>query len=544
MTQAPDLPAVPPARRARAGSRSRLVPLGACALLGFAAVALAGVLLRPALPIDETRYLAVAWEMWVRGDWLVPTKNFELYTHKPPLLFWTINLVWAVTGVSETAARLVGPGYALLALALTGRLARRLWPDRPGIGGRATLALAGTLAFALSGGLTMFDAALAAATVGGMLALLRALETGRARDWALLGLAFAAGGLVKGPVILIHLGPALALAPLWSPGRVALRGLARGAVIALGTGLGLVALWVLPAALSGGAEYRTAILWTQSAGRVAEAFAHARPPWFFVALLPALLFPWFVLPALWRAGARADWREPGLRLCLVWGGAALVLFSAISGKQAHYLVPELPAVALAVARLAPPRLSLRVPAAIVAALALAGLAAALGLVPLGRAEALVQPRAAAAAACLLALAVCLIAWRIRGLAGGAVLTLGALLSLNLLIGATATRVLYDTRPLAAAIAPFEPQGIAFYGQSYHAEFNFAGRLTAPVATPETAGALAAWQAAHPGGVIVARLDKAHPSWPPARTIPFRNAPYALWRAADARPSAPRPEPLP
>ena len=68
---------------------------GALALLGFAAVALAGVLLRPALPIDETRYLAVAWEMWARGDWLVPTKNFALYTHKPPLLFWTMNLVWS-----------------------------------------------------------------------------------------------------------------------------------------------------------------------------------------------------------------------------------------------------------------------------------------------------------------------------------------------------------------------------------------------------------------------------------------------------------------
>lgn len=536
MTQAPEIPAL----RAREDSGSRGVPLGACAILGFAAVALAGVLLRPALPVDETRYLAVAWEMWARGDWLVPTKNFALYTDKPPLLFWTINLVWSVTGVSETAARLVGPGYAVLALVLTGRLARRLWPDPPGIGGCATLALAGTLAFALAGGLTMFDTALTAATVGGMLALLRALETGRARDWALLGLALAAGGLAKGPVILIHLGPALALAPLWFPAPISLRGLARGAAIAIGTGLGLVALWVVPAALSGGAEYRTAILWTQSAGRVTQAFAHVRPWWFFAALLPALLFPWSVMPALWRAGARADWREPGLRLCLIWGGAALVLFSAISSKQAHYLLPELPAAALALARLAPPRFPLRLPVAILAGLALAGLAAALGLVPLGRAEALVQPRAAAAAACLLALAVCLVALRVRGLAGGAILTLGAILSLNLLIGTTATRRLYDTRPLAAALAPFEPHGIAFHGQRYHAEFNFAGRLTAPVATPATPEDLAAWQAAHPGGVIVARLDKAHPSWPPARTIPFRNAPYALWRAADA----PRPEPLP
>ena len=45
------------------------------AILGFGLVALLGVLVRPLLPIDETRYLAVAWEMRVTGDWLVPHLN-------------------------------------------------------------------------------------------------------------------------------------------------------------------------------------------------------------------------------------------------------------------------------------------------------------------------------------------------------------------------------------------------------------------------------------------------------------------------------------
>lgn len=35
------------------------------------------ILSRPITPIDETRYLGVAWEMWLRGDFLVPYKNGE-----------------------------------------------------------------------------------------------------------------------------------------------------------------------------------------------------------------------------------------------------------------------------------------------------------------------------------------------------------------------------------------------------------------------------------------------------------------------------------
>ena len=46
---------------------------------------------RPLLPVDETRYLAVAWEMWRDGNFLVPHLNGETYSHKPPLLFWLMH---------------------------------------------------------------------------------------------------------------------------------------------------------------------------------------------------------------------------------------------------------------------------------------------------------------------------------------------------------------------------------------------------------------------------------------------------------------------
>jgi hypothetical protein len=56
--------------------------------------AIACIWLRPLWPVDETRYASVAWEMWLRGDFLVPYINGEPYSHKPPLLFWLIHAGW------------------------------------------------------------------------------------------------------------------------------------------------------------------------------------------------------------------------------------------------------------------------------------------------------------------------------------------------------------------------------------------------------------------------------------------------------------------
>jgi 4-amino-4-deoxy-L-arabinose transferase-like glycosyltransferase len=328
--------------------------------------------------------------------------------------------------------------------------------------------------------------------------------------------------------------PAALLLPLWAGASwpVTWRRTLAGTGIAFLSGLAIVGLWLGPALLMGGPEYREAVLWTQSAGRMTDSFAHARPWWFFLALLPLLTFPWVLAPAIWQAGRKAAvWSEPGMRLALIWGGVALVFFSLISGKQIHYLVPELAAVALIVGRLTRETGSFRLIWAILPlglAVVLA-VAAAAGLVPMGKAGLLLQPRSMLLAWALVILAVGWVALLLGGLRGGAVLTLGTLLAINLLIGLTDMRAIYDTHRIAKAIKPYEDAGIAIIGQSYHAEFNFAGRLTQPVATPVGQEALAAWIDAHPEGVVIGRPDRASLPWRPDETILFRGSPYALWR---------------
>src|SRR3569832_988308 len=68
---------------------------------------------RSFVPIDETRYVTVAWEMWLRGDFLVPYLNGEPYSHKPPLLFWLIQLGWKIFGVNDWWPRLMPSLFSL-----------------------------------------------------------------------------------------------------------------------------------------------------------------------------------------------------------------------------------------------------------------------------------------------------------------------------------------------------------------------------------------------------------------------------------------------
>jgi len=322
---------------------------------------------RPLMPVDETRYLAVAWDMWREGNFLVPHLNGEPYNHKPPLLFWLIHLGWAAFGVNEWWPRLVAPLFGLGSLFLTARLARELWPEASAAAHMAPLVLFGGLFWALFTTLTMFDMILAFCTLLSLIGMVRAWRASgpggdQGGEWfgfGLMGLGIGLGVLAKGPAILVHILPVALLAPWW--GRALPEGEDRRSggwylglfgAVALGAAIGLA--WAVPAGIAGGEAYREAIFWGQSAGRMVSSFAHRQPWWWYGAALPVLLLPWVLWPPIWGAAGRlpkALGRDGGVRFCIAWLIPALVIFSTISGKQFHYLLPELPAIALVLARL-------------------------------------------------------------------------------------------------------------------------------------------------------------------------------------------------
>ncbi len=307
---------------------------------------------RPLLPIDETRYAAVAWEMHITGDWLVPHINGEPYSHKPPLLFWLINLGWQLMGAQEWLPRLISALIALGDLVLLQMLARRLWPQQPRIAEQAAWLQLGCLTVAVFSTMLMFDLLMTLTVLIGLIGLVDAAR-GHSQSWALFGIGIGLGLLVKGPAVLLYLLPCALLAPWWATGLSDLSITRWSRNVALATLLGIAVglVWALPAIYRGGADYRDMLLWGQTAGRVANAFAHARPWWWYLPLLPLLLLPWTLWPPLWR-GAPAAWRNANWpeRFCVAWFVPGLVAFSLASGKQVHYLIPLLPALALLGAR--------------------------------------------------------------------------------------------------------------------------------------------------------------------------------------------------
>ena len=117
--------------------------------------------------------------------------------------------------------------------------------------------------------------------------------------------------------------------------------------------LGLVVLcvWLLPAVITGPASYvEDLLLRGRADGRIGLAVAaqdHARPLWWYLPWLVVLIFPFSLRPRLLLEGflasiaQRPTAEKPLLRLGRVWALSGLLIFSLISGKQVHYLMPLL-----------------------------------------------------------------------------------------------------------------------------------------------------------------------------------------------------------
>ena len=407
---------------------------------------------RPLLPIDETRYMSVAWEMHLRGDWLSPlTVNFQPYHHKPPLLFWLINLCWSIFGISRWAGTLPVLAASTACIFLTRKLSALLFGDNSEISRKATFVMTGSLAFLISGLLVMFDITLTVFVLLSLIALLNFAKSGKIKYIFWMAPAMGLGVLTKGPVAWLYVLFPILTGPLWMPVHMKPAKWYGSCAVSFLLSILPVLLWLIPVLSQSSSEFAYWLVWEQTFGRVTGRFAgaHVRPFWFYLQFLPVVCLPWFFLPSFWKGFKRLkenyshDW---AVRFLALWIIPLFIAFNLIRGKQPQYLVPFLPAIAVAVAYMVKTSL-----------------------------KQIVQ------------------------------ITL-AMVILTMVLHGAASRTLFrklDLNPMVAYLETHKNAELAFVG-NYHGELNFLARLENAVDENQTLDSIDGWFKTHKNGLAIMR----------------------------------------
>jgi 4-amino-4-deoxy-L-arabinose transferase-like glycosyltransferase len=296
----------------------------------------------------EARYALVAREMLESGRWLLPYLGGEVYTDKPPLLFWSIALISALgSGVTEWTARLPTALAAVGVCLVTWRLGVRLFSPLTGL--LAALVLATSGGFFWSGRQALPDMLLTLWTTGAFWALWEWFTSKRLQAVIAAGVCMGFATLTKGPVGVVLPSLFGLMYLLVRRQRPTLSG--REALLCLGTFLGVTLTWFVPAVALGGLEYAQATLLHHSLERYVRAWEHTAPWYFYLGAFPAEFLPWTLfLPQALLAGARLHRHQGqhGWWFALCWLVTILGFFSISTGKRDIYILPAFPAAALLV----------------------------------------------------------------------------------------------------------------------------------------------------------------------------------------------------
>lgn len=349
---------------------------------------------------DEPRNAQAAHEMLQRGDWIVPTFNGELRSHKPAMLYWLQMSAYSLLGQSEFTARLPSALAALISVLAIAWLGSRLAGEGNLFGptGFWSGAVLATFAlFVMAGRAATPDSCLIAcstlaiaALVGGLLIAPQnrsRLATSILRErlgwpWAILGYAaLGAALLAKGPIGLVL--PLMVVHTWWLVmqrrrleaielprsrlGRLALRAwmvinprhvwrsmVALKSLPGVCLALLVAAPWYVAVGLATDGEFLREFLWQHNVGRaVASMEGHNGSVLFYPAAILVGTFPWslWLIPILWwgiKAKRRGAAARTAVTLSGVWVGLTIIVFTFASTKLPSYITSCYPGVALLV----------------------------------------------------------------------------------------------------------------------------------------------------------------------------------------------------
>jgi hypothetical protein len=328
----------------------------ACLLIRAARVGLAGDYVDPIGKItaqDEALYSSSAIHMAHEGDWLTPRFMGRYALYKPPMLVWLAAFSARIAGISTFALRFPVALLCALGAGLVFLWAAEMRSWQAGV--CAAVLLASSHLWHVLGSLCMTDGVLVAFYIGAMYCLFSDpwLES---RPW-LWGFAISAAGaiLTKGIAGVLPLG---ALALYWLAAPRAYKPSFGRVCLAAALALALAAPWFL---------YQLAVhprwFWTEHFAIEIFGYGGGAPPQtsqenhaLFYLMRMALLDP--ILVAAFVAAAPAfitaiRKRSPGATLLLSWIAIVIASISVWQYRNASYLLPMIPALAIVVTAFGP-----------------------------------------------------------------------------------------------------------------------------------------------------------------------------------------------
>lgn len=314
----------------------------------------------PLLLPDEGRYVGVAWDMLVSGDYLTPRLDGMAFFHKPPLFYWLTAASLSVFGDNAWAARFCSVLAATILTTFVYLFLRR-YTNVHAAKRTAVILLIQPFLFggAHYANLDMLVASLMSLTVlAGADAVFRYQQL-RSDKLALvlMYVAAAAGFMAKGLIGVVLPGGILFF---WLLGRRSFAAIARllwwpGIVLFIA----LISPWMILMQMKYPGFFDYYIIHQHFQRFLEPGFNNPHPFWFYVPVILVLTLPWSV--QLWRwfypngplhpvflnPASRVEQVErPVIRgLMLSWLLVVLIFFSIPTSKLVGYVLAALPPLA-------------------------------------------------------------------------------------------------------------------------------------------------------------------------------------------------------
>ena len=321
---------------------------------------------------DEPRDAEVGREMYVGGDYIVPTLAEKPFLEKPPLAWWVMSGLYQTFGVSDGVARTSSALAGLLTLLLVFDVVRRIADPFAGL--MATLATACLSGFYYEYHRAIVDPWLSLFVMLGYWAYVLAMLPHNGNDgtdlspdqhsaigsrpsairpcpWAIL-ILYLAGGLsflAKGPV-----GPGLIAGPilisiLWNRQWNFFRSWMHAPAALIFLALCALWPWLLYHQPDGQNLLNGFLVDSLFARFFPPATGHARTGhheafWYYFANFPVSIMPWLIaVPAIchwfWRERLPQAWRRPALAFLAWVFPIGLLMLSTAGTKRGLYLLP-------------------------------------------------------------------------------------------------------------------------------------------------------------------------------------------------------------